>query len=153
VTITDTFGLPVLTAELTADEGRRSIPYFDSRHILSAGVGRNLGKGFSVDEIDLLFSNDVAGACRDLDLNTLWWRALPEAKQRVMIGLCFNMGWPVFSQFHKFLAAMNTKNWSAAAAELQDSLWFHQVGDRGPRVVARLLAPDAASGAPGGHGR
>lgn len=144
MTITDTFGLPALTDELTTDEKREPIPYFDSRHILSGGIGRNLGRGFSPDEIDLMFHNDINAVIYDLDRHATWWRKLPPSKQRVMLNLDFNMGWLRFSGFVKFLAAMQAQDWPTAAAELRDSLWWKQVGDRGPRVVARLLAPDAA---------
>jgi lysozyme len=138
----DTFGRAALMAELTTDEKRVPIPYFDTRHNLTGGVGRNLGKGFSDDEIDLMLSNDINAACRDLDANAPWWRALSPGKQRVMANLAFNMGWPKLSEFVKFLAAMEAGNWPEAALELQDSLWWSQVGTRGPRVVDRLLAED-----------
>lgn len=140
MTSNDTFGLPALTAELDLDEGTETFPYTDTRGYLSIGRGRNLtGKGLSPDEIDYLFANDVAGCCAIMDHNIPWWRTLPPAKQRVMINLCF-MGWGSFSQFHRFLAAMQGQDWQVAADELENSLWFRQVHDRGPRVVARLLA-------------
>jgi lysozyme len=138
----DTYGAALLDAELTQDEGKERIPYVDSRGHLSGGVGRNLGKGFSDDEIALMFANDKRDAVHDLDANAAWWRTLMPQHQRVMINLTFNMGWPVLSQFKRFLAAMKLGNWTVAAAELKDSAWWGQVGTRGPRVVARLLAPD-----------
>jgi lysozyme len=106
---------------------------------LTIGRGRNLtGKGLSEGEIDYLFSNDVAESCAIMDKAIPWWRTLPPTKQRVMIGLCF-MGWGSFSQFKRFLAAMHGDDWQEAAHELEDSLWYGQVHERGPRVVARLL--------------
>jgi len=144
VTINDTFDRFVLKAELTIDEKREPIPYFDTLHHLTGGIGRNLGKGFSDAEIDFMFSNDVTAACLDLDTHAAWWRKLPQPQQRVMVNLCFNMGWPRFSGFVKFLAAMEAFDWPRAAAELKDSLWYSQVRDRGPRVVARLLAAPGA---------
>lgn len=143
MSLSDTFGLAALTDELTEDEGREPIPYIDTRGHLTGGVGRNLGKGFCDTEIDLMFANDVASCLTDLDAHVAWWRTLPQVKQRVMVNLMFNMGWPVLSQFEKFLTAMRLANWPEAAAQLRNSKWWRQVGDRGPRVVARLLA-DAA---------
>jgi hypothetical protein len=61
-----------------------------------------------------------------------------------MINLCF-MGWGSFSQFVRFFAAMQSANWQAAANEIRTSRWYQQVGDRGPRVIARLLAPDGGT--------
>lgn len=138
--ILDTFGLPVLTAEMTTDEGREAFPYTDSKGYLSIAIGRNLtGRGLQPDEIDYLFANDVAQCCFIMDKQIPWWRTLPQAKQRVLINLCF-MGWGSLSQFHHFLAAMQALNWKDAGDELVDSLWYSQVGARGPRVVGRLLA-------------
>lgn len=146
MTINDTFGLVALTTELTLDEKRVAIPYFDTRHHLTGGIGRNLGRGFSDAEIDFLFANDVADCCRSLDAHVPWWRTLPPTKQRVMINLCFNMGWTQFAQFKRFLGAMQGQDWQEAADELKDSLWFGEVHDRGPRVIARLLG--TVDGAP-----
>lgn len=137
----DTFDLAALTKELTVDEGRAKVPYFDTRHILTGGIGRNLGRGFSDPEIDFMFANDVTSCCVDLDLHTAWWRTLTPARQRVMLNLTFNIGWPRVSLFAHFLAAMETRDWASAAYELRDSKWYNQVGQRGPRVVARLSAP------------
>jgi lysozyme len=137
--INDTFGLARLTAELTQDEGRKRFPYTDTRGYLSVGVGRNLtGRGLSDDEIDLLFHNDVADCCAQMDTHIPWWRTLPPSKQRVMVNLCF-AGWGTMSKFVHFLAAMRAHDWLEAAAELRDSDWYVQVRDRGPRVVDRLL--------------
>jgi lysozyme len=144
MTLSDTFGVAVLTADLTTDEGREAIPYFDSRKHLTGGIGRNLGRGFSDAEIDFMFANDVASCCRDLDANVSWWRKLPQQQQRVMLNLIFNMGWSTFSQFHLFLAAMQAWDWPRAAAELKNSPWWKEVKERGPRVVARLLATNGA---------
>ena len=144
MTLKDTFDLPTLTAELTLDEGRRALPYTDTKGYLTIGVGRNLtGRGLAPDEIDYLFQADVADCCRIMDIKIPWWRTLPPAKQRVMINLCF-MGWGSLSKFKRFLAAMQKQDWPAAAAELENSVWYHQVALRGPRVVGRLLEPDAA---------
>lgn len=143
--ILDTFDLVKLNSELTTDEGREAIPYFDSRHILTGGVGRNLGRGFSDPEIDFMLLNDVTGACLDLDTHVPWWRTLPPAQQRVMINLEFNLGWRKFGDFVKFDAAMQRKDYQAAAPELRDSLWFRQVGLRGPRVIGRLLGSETVA--------
>jgi lysozyme len=139
MTIHDTFGLAALTAELTTDEGRRALPYTDTKGYLSIGIGRNLtGRGLEPEEIDYLFSNDVGACCATMDRQIPWWRSLPPTKQRVMINLCF-MGWGSLSTFKRFLAAMQGQDWQEASEELVDSDWYRQVGTRGPRVVAQLL--------------
>jgi lysozyme len=137
--MTDTYDGAALQTELTVDEGRKQFPYTDSRGFLSIAIGRNLtGVGLRPDEIDFLFRNDVADRCATLDARAPWWRGLPPVQQRVMLNLAFNMGWSKFSEFERFLGAMQTHAWTAAAAELKNSLWYTQVGTRGPRMIARL---------------
>jgi lysozyme len=144
--MTDTFDLPALTAELSLDEGRVFFPYTDTQGYTSIGIGRNLSaRGLSWAEIDMLFTNDVRDCCASLDAHTPWWRTLAPGRQRVMINLCFNLGWGSLAQFHHFLAAMKAGDWPAAAAELENSRWYVQVHGRGPRMVARLLAADPAA--------
>ena len=143
----DTFDMAALTAELTEDEGRRLQAYTDTVGLTTIGIGRELTrKGISDVECDMLFANDVAACAGIMDREIAWWRDLPPGAQRVMINLAF-MGWGSFSQFHNFLAHMNTlaNGFSqpvldGAVAELEDSRWWQQVGLRGPRVVARLRA-------------
>lgn len=138
--MTDTFDLAALTAELTQDEGRRDKPYVDTTGHTTIGIGRNISsKGLSDPEIDFLFANDVAACVGTLDHEIPWWRDLPAPQQRVMLNMCFNLGWTKLSEFRHFLAAMMDHDWPDAAGDLEDSLWFSQVGDRGPRMVARLV--------------
>lgn len=144
MTLSDTFDLAALTSDLTLDEGRSRLPYSDTRGCLSIGIGHNLtGRGLSEDAIDFIFAADIKSCCLDLDVNAPWWRSLPPPQQRVMLNMCFNLGWPRLAGFVRFLAAMQRQQWQMAADELRDSLWFGQVGSRGPRVVARLLADGA----------
>lgn len=155
--IRDTFGLPLLTLELIADEGKRSSIYVDTEGHASVGIGHNIGarsltpvevalfksgtiphRTLTDQEIMALFYTDV-GICVDaLDLNAAWFRTLPEARQRVMINLTFNLGWHGLAQFRRFLAAMQIADWAEAGRQLVDSHWYHQVGLRGPRMVARV---------------
>lgn len=133
------FDMAALISELSEDEGRRSFPYTDTRGCLSIGVGRNLtGEGLSAAEIDMLLTNDIQTHIADLDANVPWWRQLDDPRQRVMVNLCFNMGWGTLSEFKNFLARMQGGDWSGAATQLQESLWWHQVGERGPRIVSLL---------------
>jgi hypothetical protein len=157
----DTFDLTELTAELIVDEGERLTAYTDTVGLVTIGIGRELSrKGISHDESRYFFHNDVQACADVMDKDIPWWRKLAPNEQRVMINLCF-MGWGSFSQFHRFLSAMEavadirggsfeagnsvTPFLNTAVAELQNSKWWQQVKTRGPRVVARLLGPSATS--------
>lgn len=128
-----------MRAELSADEGRELKIYFDTKKIPSIGVGRNLRDvGISDAECDAMLDADINRTITTLDREAAWWRRLPEPQRRVLLNLCFNMGWATLVQFRDFRAAMQLGEWRNAADALEDSLWWQQVGARGPRMVARL---------------
>lgn len=140
----------LLRGELRRDEGVRRCVYQDSLKIWSIAVGRNVdgnhGGGLSDSEIDFLLDNDIAEKSAQLDARIPWWRQLSDARQRAMVNMAF-MGVDKFMGFHRFLAAMQAGDWRAAIAELDDSLWSHQVDDgiggrigRADRVAALILA-------------
>ena len=68
-----------------------------------------------------------------------WWRELDDNKQRVMVNMCFNLGYPRLSKFKKFLAAMEVHDFETAAIEMMDSKWANQVGLRAERLKKRVL--------------
>lgn len=147
-----TYDPDAVLAQLKGDEASRNFVYDDatgapiaagSRMVgnPTVGIGRNLaGRGLSDDEIEYLCRNDIAACAAELDQNVPWWRQLSPVRQGQMINLCFNMGWPKLSGFHHFLAAMQAGNWQGAVAELQNSLWWDQVGRRGPEIAEKILA-------------
>jgi len=142
----DTFGGAELLAELTQDEGREPHGYVDTRGNITVGIGRNLtGSCLSDDEIMLLYDNDVAAATSALDFSAPWWRTLPANAQRVMVNLTFNMGWAKLAGFHLFLHAIQAGDWADAAVQLKNSAWWAEVGERGPRMVQRLLGTSTQS--------
>jgi lysozyme len=125
-----------LKAQLTEEEGIRSKPYVDTQGVLTIGIGRNLrDKGISEDEINYLYQNDVADVTDDLAKNLPWALDLDDVRQRVIYDLCFNIGLGGLLRFHKFIEYAQEGKHDLAAAELQDSLWFNQVGKRGPKLV------------------
>ncbi|WP_175908624.1 MULTISPECIES: glycoside hydrolase family protein [Burkholderia] len=127
-----------LKAELTRDEDRRYRIYTDTVGKVSGGIGRNLtDKGFRDNEIDLMYQNDIAETEAWLDRNLSWWSSLDPVRQRVMMNMAFNMQGKLLG-FRKFLAATQRGDWSAAAAEMLDSLWARQVGDRAKRLASMM---------------
>ncbi len=104
------------------------------------GVGRLLtsARGLSTIEIEMLLENDIEVVVDELNRNIPWWNELNEARQAVMVNLCFNLGWPRLSLFENMLDAAEKGNWDRAADELMDSKWFSQVGLRGLELVEQL---------------
>jgi len=131
----DTYDAAALRAELSRDEGRRHRPYYDGRMRTTIGVGRNLDDtGVSDSEVDLMLANDIARSERDLDHHLSWWRQLDAVRQRVLLNMAFNMGWPTFSQFARFFSAVHQHRWDDAALEMIASRWHTQVGERALRL-------------------
>jgi len=56
----------------------------------------------------------------------------------VLVDLVFNMGEHGLSKFVNTLEAVKTQHWTVAAAALQDSSWFHEVGSFPPNVAVPM---------------
>ena len=135
------WGAEELVSELTTDEGLRLRLYTDTVGKVSIGVGRNLtDRGISHDEAGVMLLNDISLVVMQLDAQMSWWRTLDASRQRVMINLGFNMGVPTLATFGTFLDLMQKHDFPGAADDLQGTKWYDEVGERGPRTVARLLA-------------
>ncbi|MGR9580626.1 glycoside hydrolase family protein, partial [Pandoraea sputorum] len=66
-----------------------------------------------------------------------WWRSLDPVRQRVLMNMAFNMQGKLLG-FRNFLAAAQRGDWARASAEMLDSLWARQVGDRSKRLAKMM---------------
>jgi len=125
-----------LKQQLETDELRSKKIYTDTVGKVSGGIGRNLtDRGFSDDEIDLIYANDVRMAEKDARSLVPGFDRLDDVRQEVLINCSFNLGYSRLSGFKKFLAAINSSDFDEAADELKDSKWYGQIGQRGVRLV------------------
>ena len=109
-------------------EGLRLKPYVDTAGKLSIGVGRNLDdKGISKTEADFLLADDLNDVEAILDQRLPWWRTLTDARQRVLVELCFNMGWGGLSSFSETLGLIHGGDYATAADHLSASTWAKEV--------------------------
>ena len=53
--------------------------------------------------------------------------------------MCFQLGRPRLSNFVKFIAAVNDRDWVKAADEMEDSRWYKQTTARAERLIARII--------------
>ncbi len=131
-------------------EGLRSTVYNDTRGIPTIGVGFNLTTPGAPDEIAALgldyqsvldgsvaLTNDQIDQLLQSTLQTAVNGALalvpdfdsiPSNQQIVLADLVFNMGQATLGTFVHTLAYIQQQNWAMAAYNLQQSLWFTQVG-------------------------
>lgn len=151
-----TYNRDLLEAELTRDEGKRLKAYKDTKGKWTVGIGHNLSdcgaapltrtvadilaNGINEAENDQLFDHDIAVTVRDLDRGIPWWRSLDPVRQRVMLNMCFNMGWGDGTPhgLHTFvntLAMIQRGEYSRAAANMLASQWAREVGIRAQRLA------------------
>lgn len=130
--------LEAIERQLIRDEGLRLKPYKDTVGKLTIGVGHNLDdNGIRESEARFILRNDVLEAisqCRTIPC----FSKLNEPRQAVLANLCFNIGINRLYGFKKMLAALEDMDYNTAAHELQDSLWYKQVGIRAIRLTQQL---------------
>jgi lysozyme len=134
-----------LKQQLIRHEGMRNRPYYDNATPprLSIGVGRNLDDvGLFPDEIDLMLTNDINRAIKDLTDHLAWWNSLDEPRRIILANMCFNLGISRLLQFHKMLAALQAGDYQKAADEMVNSDWYKQVGVRGLELVNQMRTGD-----------
>lgn len=112
-------------------EGLRLKPYQCTAGKATIGFGRNIeDNGIRLDEAELMLSNDIKECEAVLSDRMEYWDALSEVRQAVLIDMMYNLGWPRLSKFKRTLAAVNDGYFDRAAAEMLDSRWARQVGQR-----------------------
>jgi lysozyme len=153
---TRTWDREKLEAELTLDEGKRLKAYRDTKGKWTIGIGHNLtdcgtapltrtlqdvlANGINEAENDILFDHDINHTESDLDKYAAWWRTLDPVRQRVMLNMCFNMGWGAGTThgLHTFvntLGMIQRGEYSRAADAMLASLWAREVGMRAQRLA------------------
>ena len=127
---------------LTLDEGYRLRLYTDTVGKVSVGIGHNLSdNGISDAVAQLLYDEDIKAAQAILTNLYPEWPILDPVRQAVFLDLAFNLG-PKLGEFKDLLSYAKAGVWEAVARALQDSLWFRQVGARGPRLAQMLLTAE-----------
>lgn len=141
--------LDKLREELAADEGCKFSIYLDHLGLPTFGIGALIKDGdpecgqpvgTPVDEerVRQRFNLDIAVTIEDCQRLFRNWDDLPEEAQLVCANMAFNLGYPRFSKFVNFRAAIEAQDWLKAADEAVDSRWHDQVPNRAKRLVQRL---------------
>lgn len=129
-----------LIAELKRDEGVRLKPYLCTAGKTTIGVGRNLDDvGISEAEADILLQHDIDQCVFELNATFNWYGRQTDARQRVLINMCFNLGLTRLLGFTNFLKAMEERDYDQAAIEMIDSHWATQVGERAFRLEKMMI--------------
>jgi len=130
----------VLRKMLSADEGRRSHFYLDSKGIPTIGVGRNIsptGPGLRESEIDFMLDNDIDYLFNVWINKYTWFKDISEARKCALIDFSF-CGFGTVAKFEKMLYKLSIGDYDGAAIELLNSSYAKQVGKRADRLAAIL---------------
>lgn len=132
---------------IIAHEGKRNRPYQDSLGLWTVGVGHLIGDGktlppemnreFSDEEVMAMFEKDYAHH-RSAAMNIPGFDKLNGRGQGALTDLTFNMGPSWISKWPKLKKQLEEGDTQAAAANLEQSKWYKQVGNRAPTVVSLL---------------
>lgn len=142
-----------MISDLIRDEGLRLSPYRDTKNYLTTGIGRCLdtnpltpeevafvGHGcrrapITEAQARYLCANDIKRVSLRLTRNLSWWSQQPEAIQRVLVNMAFNLGIPGLMTFQNTLAAIREGRYADAAKGMRSSLWARQVKGRAERLA------------------
>lgn len=167
--------LDQLRAQIIKHEGRGKPGhpgevYQDSMGHPTVGIGFNLDRsdapvrieGLGLDyhlvrsgtqklqerHIQQLFEQDLRQAILDARGLVHDFDQLPEVKRRVVVNMVFNLGANGFSKFRKLIEALEARDFVRAVAEMKNSVWFRQVGQRALDLIAMMEQQESPSTEP-----
>lgn len=101
--------------------------------------GLPIGTRISDRDLMTYLNRDSASALRDARrLYPGVFDRLPAEVQLIIADMMFNLGFSRLSRFRRMKAAVLRRDWRSAAAEMEDSAWFGQVGRRSRDLVRRM---------------
>lgn len=140
-----------LMSDLTTEEGFRSLVYDDAtgqplkqgsilRGNPTVAVGWNIaGLPCTPDLGQIILGYWVDKTWADVQAQIPWAVNIPEPVQRALTNMAFNLGVHGLLGFNTFLSFIQAGNYSQAAEDLATTLWFKEVGTRGPKIQALIL--------------
>lgn len=128
----------IAKTSIRGHEGLRHFPYKCTADRTTIGYGRNLDdKGLTLAECEILLDNDVGECIQDLSRFD-WWNNLNDRRQACLIDLRYCLGPFRFRAFKKMLAALESRDYSEAAAQILDSKFAQQTGRRATNLAAMM---------------
>ena len=100
--------------------------------------GKPVGTKVADARVQELFTQDINIVLADCQAVFPTFTSLPHEAQRIIANMMFNLGRPRFESFRKLIIAVNARDWSKAAAEMKDSMWYWQVQHRSKPLVWRM---------------
>jgi lysozyme len=140
-----------LREQIAYDEGIEHKIYLDHLGLPTFGIGHliresdpehgsEVGTLVSEDRVNEAFESDIQTVLSDCNKLYSDFEDLPEEAQLIIANMMFNLGYPRLSKFKGMKQGVDARDWNAAADEMVDSRWYHQVTNRAERLVQRMRA-------------
>lgn len=142
--------LALLVSDLQRDEGWSGHIYDDATGAKIGPGSRVLGHptaawGFALDVAPLtqvealpILQGRALALINSLTAAMPWISALSEPRQRSLANMAYNLGVAGLGKFTQFLGFMQAGQFDQAAADLAQTPWAKQVGDRATRIIATI---------------
>lgn len=127
-----------LIDQLEVDEGHEPKPYKDSLGYLTLGFGTLIENGLSIFESRLLLVARAREATYELQRAKPIVTELSDNRIYALSNMAYNLGVPKLLKFKNMWAAIEERDFDAAAEHALDSRWARQVGQRSVRVTDLL---------------
>ena len=111
------------------------------RHLITKDdieFGCIIGTKVSDERVNELFENDIQACLDDCKKLHSDFETFPEDAQITIASLLFQLGSPRYGGFVNHIAAVKSRDWAEAAAQLRDSLLYRQTQARTERHAKRL---------------
>ncbi|SRR5216683_1259888 len=138
-----------IISQLQRDEGFSNHIYIDTVGKRTIGYGHNLDAKpipwitlttrLTQDQAMQILVQDIADTKTALFVRIPWTSQLDDVRQGVLVNMTFNMGILGLLKFKHALVAFQVNDWVTAAAEMKNSSWYVQVGQRADRLVTQTL--------------
>lgn len=136
--------MPTVDDLIKVHEGLRLKSYWDPE-----GKCWTCGYGCTGGHIgpDTVWTEEIADAQfvlkRQVACGDCWvlfpiYNELDDVRAAALVDMAYNLGRTRLAQFVKLRAAVEAVDWHTAAAEVRDSLWHKQVGERGDDIANML---------------
>jgi lysozyme len=124
-------------------EGFNPYAYNDSLGYVTIGYGfcvdKRIGNGMTEAQASYLLQDEL-NSCEIQLSHFSWYTGIDNTvRQEALIELCFNMGLPHLLEFKQMIAAIQSNDFSAASADLLNSLWAKQVHETRANNIANRL--------------
>lgn len=138
---------------LIKHEGWRNKPYLCSAGFWTIGVGHNFDanplpkdmadyleqNGRITDEmVEQLLRDDIQVAISDCKRLYPEFDSFSENRRNALVDFLFNVGYKTAKTFVRTNNAVNSADWTLAAAYMAHSLWYAQVGSRAITITSMI---------------